>query len=127
MAGGAESFELAVRTWALLTPAKAGVDLGWAERHFWSMSLYAIIAPGEDANLTAAVVDHFPEHYKVAPGQFLISSKLTTQEVSVTIEAPGGKVGKVLIIRAENQTGWHAKDMWEWIASQAAKSAISDG
>ena len=86
------------------------------------MPLFAVLAPSDDARLIGAISRAFENRfYKIAPGQFLISARLTTREVSATLGVPDGTVGRAIVIRASNYTGWHAQDMWEWISSQAAE------
>lgn len=86
------------------------------------MALFAAISPTENAQLAEAVAREFPgSHFEVAPGQFLIAARqLTTQSVAEKLHAMSGGVGRVLIMNVLNQTGWHSKDMWEWITNQSA-------
>jgi len=84
------------------------------------MTIYAVLTSGDDAKLAAAAEEHFPgKVYKIASGQFLISTPLATAKVSDTLQAPSGVLGRILVLRVENYTGWHSKDMWEWIAEQS--------
>jgi hypothetical protein len=87
------------------------------------MTLFAAIAPQADERLDNAVKAHFGEEdrYLVAPGQYILfAPNLTSQQVSEKLGVPGGGIGRVLILRASNYTGWHARDMWEWMASRSA-------
>ena len=84
------------------------------------MAVFAAIAPELDPRLEEAVKREFEgRFYKVAPTQFLISShRITTNQVAEKLGASGGHVGRVLIARLVNYTGWHSRDMSEWIAAQ---------
>jgi hypothetical protein len=84
------------------------------------MTIFAVIAPDPDPKLEPAVREAFPDSfYKINPSQFLVSAaKLTTNQVAEKIGAPNGGVGRVLIARISTYTGWHTKDMWEWLAAQ---------
>jgi len=84
------------------------------------MTIYAVLTPDNDEKLATAAEEHFPgKVYKVAPGQFLISTPIATTKVSETLGAPAGSIGKILVVRVANYTGWHSKDMWEWLAEQS--------
>ena len=84
------------------------------------MTIYAAISDGENDPLGVAIAAQFPDSwFKIAPGQFLISTpKLTTIQVSERLGVPGGSVGRVIILHVSNYTGWHSKDMWEWLTAQ---------
>lgn len=79
-------------------------------------SFYAAIAPGDSKPLEDAVAREFPDHFKAAPGQLLISSNLTTEQVAEKLQTKGGTIGRVLLMRVTNYGGWHAQDLWEWFA-----------
>lgn len=85
------------------------------------MTVYAIIAPVYNEQLETAVQQQFPDRwYKIAPGQYLVSVERTTSgQIMEKLNVSGGSRGRVLIMRLVNYTGWHAKDMWEWIAAQS--------
>jgi hypothetical protein len=84
------------------------------------MAIFAVIAPAANENLETAVKAQFPDnYYPIAPGQFFVSGeRLTTSKVHQLLGVSGGGVGRVLILPVRNYTGWHAKDMWEWLEAQ---------
>jgi hypothetical protein len=86
------------------------------------MPVFAVIAPAFDERLDSAVKQNFSGSnilYEIAPGQYLISAaRMTTKQLAEKLGIIGGGVGRVLVLRLGNYTGWHAKDMWEWIESQ---------
>lgn len=85
------------------------------------MAVFAVIAPELNPKLEEAIKREFLEDrfYKIAPTQFLVSGdRLTTQQVSTKLGAPGGGIGRVMIVRFSSYAGWHSKDMWEWIGAQ---------
>jgi hypothetical protein len=87
------------------------------------MTVFAVIALGVNPRLEAAVKAKFPEgdYYRIAPDQFMVySPTLTTQQVSEALGAPGGGVGRVMILRVTTYVGWHNKDLWEWIETRMA-------
>lgn len=88
------------------------------------MAVFAVIAPETDPRLDPAVREAFPDSfYRISSSQFLVSAtKLTTNQVSEKIGASAGGVGRVLIVRISTYTGWHNKDIWEWLAAQSAPS-----
>lgn len=92
------------------------------------MPVFAIIAPAADARLDAAVRAHFPGNYFViTSGQYLVvDDKATTSEITERLEVPGGKVGRALVIPVQNYSGWHAKDLWEWLAARSGGAAPSE-
>lgn len=82
------------------------------------MATYAIIAPSDSKELETQIEREFSgKFYKIAPGQFLVSSKLATDQMSKHIALSDGKAGRAIVIRIANYSGWHTKDMWEWLAS----------
>lgn len=85
------------------------------------MAVFAVIAPDVDPRLEPAVRAAFPDSfYKITVTQFLVSApKLTTNQVAEKLNSPDGNVGRVLILRFASFTGWHSKDLWEWIATQS--------
>ncbi len=89
------------------------------------MAVFAAISPELDPRLEKAVEKEFEgRFYKIAPTQFLISGhRITTNQVAEKLGASWGGVGRVLIARLVNYTGWHSRDMWEWIAAQSAPVA----
>ena len=94
------------------------------------MAVFAVIAPDVDPRLGPSVRGAFPDSfYKITDTQFLVSApKLTTNQVAEKLNSSDGKVGRVLILRFASFTGWHSKDLWEWIAAQSgsASSAAPD-
>ena len=93
------------------------------------MAVFAVIAPEFDTRLKEAVEAKFPgdSHYDIAPGQYLVATRsLTSQQVSKLLEAPGGGIGRVLILRVTNHAGWHARDIWEWISTHLNPPPASD-
>lgn len=91
------------------------------------MAIFAVLSPEPNAKLETAVRDAFPDSfYKITPAQFLVSApKLTTNQVSEKLSVTGGGVGRALIIRFSSYTGWHSKDMWEWIGNQTSPTLPS--
>ncbi len=92
------------------------------------MALFAVISVGENERLADAVKREFSDSsFRIGPGQYFVSAtKLTTKDVATRLGTSGGKVGRVLVMNVVNQTGWHSKDMWEWIATQNAVSDDAD-
>ena len=86
------------------------------------MAIFALIAPELDPRLAQAIEASFAESfYKITDSQFLVSApKLTTSQVADKIGAGGGAVGRVLILRFTSYTGWHSKNLWEWVDAQSA-------
>jgi hypothetical protein len=92
------------------------------------MAIYAAITTPDNELLGPAVEAQFPEsNFMVADGQYLISTpRLTTNQVSQRLGVPGGALGKVIVMHVANYTGWHSKDMWEWLAAQAKPNPGAD-
>ena len=94
------------------------------------MAVFFIAQPEPDQRLDKAVQASFGDpksYYKIAPGQYLISAeRKTTGEVCETLGIYGGNVGRALVVRLTNFTGWHAKDMLEWIDSQRSPPRAAD-
>jgi hypothetical protein len=82
------------------------------------MNVFAAIAPEEDPRLKSAVTAKYGDgsHYVIAPGQFLVFAPgLTSKQVSDSLGAADGGVGRLMVLRVTDYAGWHTRDMWEWI------------
>ena len=86
------------------------------------MTVFAIIAPSFNEGLEEAIKGAFPDRwYVIAPGQYLVSADRTTgDQIMGKLGLADGVLGRAVIFRVSSYTGWHAKDMWEWIAAQSA-------
>lgn len=89
------------------------------------MTVFAVIAPSFNEQLEKAVKDKFPDRwYEIVPGQYLVSvDKMTGGQIMEKLGLAEGSRGRAMILRLGSYTGWHAKDMWEWIADQATPPA----
>jgi hypothetical protein len=91
------------------------------------VTVFAAIATGANEGLRASVESRYPgaNHYKVAPGQYLVYAPgLTSKQVSDQLGITGGEggLGRVVVFRVTAYAGWHARDMWEWIDSHMSES-----
>lgn len=86
------------------------------------MAVFAVIAPEFNEQLDKAVKSAFLDHYfRIAPGQYLVSGeRLTASQVLGKLELTNGTRGRAIILRVASYTGWHNKDIWEWIIAQSA-------
>jgi hypothetical protein len=84
------------------------------------MTVFAVIAPEFNEQLDKAVKSVFADHYyQITPGQYLVSAeRASTSQIVDRLGVVGGELGRVLIMRMGTFNGWHAKDMWDWIAAQ---------
>ncbi len=78
------------------------------------MTIFAIIAPGSNAQLQTAVRAMFPDkNMEFAPGQFVVAvAGLTAPQVS---EKLGQNVGQFVVFSVASFWGYHRKDLWEWL------------
>jgi len=85
------------------------------------MTIFAVIAPQPNEALASAIKERFPNsYYEIAPGQYLVSlPRGTVKQVLDALGLTQGGLGRALILRVSSYNGWHAKDMWEWIAAQS--------
>lgn len=88
------------------------------------MAVFAIVAPEIDPRLEAALGKEFEGAFlQIGPGQFLlVVNNVTTPEVAQKLGSNDGAVGRVFIASVSNYTGWHNKDIWEWLAARAQNS-----
>ena len=88
-------------------------------------ALYALISPDDNPALEKAVGDKFKDRFfKVAPGQFIVSSdNSTTQNVAEQLGIPSNSagLGSVMVLAIANYTGWHNRNLWEWMAAQSKR------
>lgn len=84
------------------------------------MTVFAVIAPSSNAELDGAIRARFPDaFYQIAPGQYFISAnRMTAGQLMDRLDIAKGGMGRALILRVGSYTGWHAKDMWDWLAAQ---------
>jgi hypothetical protein len=82
------------------------------------MTIFAIIAPGNDNRLTDAVQRVFPgKHFQIAPGQFVaVAPSLTAAQIAEQI-GPNDKVGQYVVFSVAGYWGYHRKDLWEWLTA----------
>jgi hypothetical protein len=104
----------------------AAVGRATYQPYLWTpMPLYALISPTDNPALEKAVEDKFKDKFfKVAPGQFVVwPDSATTQEVAAQLGIPGNSAGLgiVLVLAVSNYTGWHNRDLWEWLAAQSKR------
>jgi hypothetical protein len=93
------------------------------------MTVFAVIAPEASEALAEAVTQAFAgRFYRIGPGQFLVASEtMTTPDVNDALGAARGEVGRVLVLPVTNYTGWHDRDMWEWIGIHTQPAGIALG
>lgn len=82
------------------------------------MTIFAIIGPGPDNRLQAAVVRIFPgKNLEFAPGQFVASAPgLTATQVAQQIGS-NEQVGQYVVFSVAGYWGFHRKDLWEWLSA----------
>jgi hypothetical protein len=94
------------------------------------MPLYALISPADNPALEKAVAEKFKDRFfKIAPGQFVISTETTTttQNVYEQMGIKGGGLGSVLVLPITNYSGWHSQNLWEWLAAQSKPPTTATG
>jgi hypothetical protein len=80
------------------------------------MLLFAIMTPGDNAGLQAALNTHFPENYlKVGLGQYIVASKSTVVDVSNTLGITQGINGTGIIVAVSAYYGRTDQNIWEWM------------
>jgi len=86
------------------------------------MAVFAVIAPTPNERLEAAVKLRFPDRwFVIAPGQYLVSAdRAVPTQVMEKLGLTGGGLGRAIILQVTSYTGWHTKDIWDWIAAQTA-------
>jgi hypothetical protein len=84
------------------------------------MTVFAIIAPSFNERLEAAIKEKFPDHwYAIAPGQYLVSAdRVTPRQVMERLGIKEASHGRFMILPMASYTGWHVKDLWDWIEAQ---------
>jgi hypothetical protein len=84
-----------------------------SETHW--MPVFAVIAPKEDARLTAAVSANFPRRYKIAPGQWVVNADGPTAQSVATRLGLNNTVGSFVVFSVAGYFGYHDKPLWEWL------------
>ena len=84
------------------------------------MTIFAIIAPAENARLRDAVKEAFPNRYlEFAGGQFVGSTYgLTAMQVAEKL-GDHSKVGSYVVFSVAGYWGSHRKDLWEWLSANS--------
>jgi hypothetical protein len=84
------------------------------------MAIYALVGSDSPTLLESAVKKHFPEHFQIGDGQWLVKASLTTKEVSDKV-GDDGQTGMFITIPVTNFWGYHNVDTWEWIKLHLSK------
>jgi hypothetical protein len=80
------------------------------------MPIFAVLAPNDNPDLDSAIRRVFGDHFKIAPGQWLISApRLTTWEVTEKLGASDGQKGKLVVFSISEYWGYHDSGLWEWL------------
>ena len=84
------------------------------------MTVFAVIAPGDNPALSEAVAREFAGRaYKISDGQFLVvADKATISQITEQLGAPTGAIGKILVLPVTSYGGWHDRGIWEWLGVQ---------
>jgi hypothetical protein len=81
--------------------------------------MFAIIAVSDQAKLAAAIQEKFPQdHLLLVPGQWLVASDLTAQELSSVLGITDGDNGTALVLSFQTYFGRSVPQTWEWIANK---------
>ena len=79
------------------------------------MALYAIFGTVATADLDARVTQAFPEHYPIAPGQWVISYPASLpNDVYQTMKNLGGDI-RCIVSSLTYYYGWHDQALWVWM------------
>jgi len=80
------------------------------------MSLFAILAVSDDLRIASAMNSSYPNDYlKVGPGQYFVSAKGTTVDVSNALGITGGSNGLGVVVSLNSYYGYAGSDIWEWL------------
>lgn len=93
------------------------------------MTVFAAISPSDNPKLAQAVAEKYGDgnHYALAPGQFLIfAPNITSNQLKGVLGIDKGDLGRVLILRVTNYSGWHSRDMWEWLSTHLAEPPATE-
>jgi hypothetical protein len=81
--------------------------------------MFAIIAVSDPVKLHDAIVEHYPDdHLLVAPGEWLIASDSTAQDVSKILGITEGDSGSGIVLSFQTYYGRKSPQIWEWIADK---------
>jgi hypothetical protein len=80
------------------------------------MIIFAVLTPGENPKLEAALSEHFPNEYlKVATGQYLVAGRSTVIDVSNILGITDGTNGTGIIFSTSAYYGRASTNTWDWI------------
>lgn len=74
--------------------------------------------------LKAAIEKEFPDDFlEVEEGEWLVSAKLTAQEVSDRLAITDGTNGGAIVFKMSGFYGRAPRPIWDWISSREGKDA----
>lgn len=89
------------------------------------MTIFVIIAQGENQVLADAIVKNFPSNFlNVAPAQWLVASTGTAKEICDKLEITQGKISGVIVFSVGGYFGRAPNNVWEWISVKLAQPPV---
>ncbi len=82
--------------------------------------IFAVLAPPESAGpLRSAIASVFPGDYlEIGPGQWLIASIGTAEDVSGKLGLTDGRSGTGVVLSVSGYFGRASAQIWEWLAAK---------
>lgn len=89
------------------------------------MTIFVIIAQGDNQPLTDALAKTFPGNFlSIAPAQWLVASMGTAKEICDKLGITQGDVSNVIVFSVSGYFGRAPNNVWEWISVKLAQPPV---
>ena len=80
------------------------------------MPTFLITSDQPSPSLEEKIKEMHPEHYYVMGGNiWLVDAEQTTEDLAASLGIRSGKFGKAAVFKVDGYSGFHKKDLWEWL------------
>jgi hypothetical protein len=80
-----------------------------------TMAAFVVIASSDNDKIAGAMLRVFPQNFQIEKGQYLVSDRGATAEKIAERIGTSGDAGKFVVFSIAGSSGYHRKDMWEWL------------
>ena len=80
------------------------------------MPTFLIISDKPNPPLEKTIKEAYPDDcYIISKNHWLIDAEETTGDLAEELGVRDGSFGKVIVFRVDSYSGYHSKNLWEWL------------